>query len=141
MERKHQFLLFSAVLLAIGFLQYFRKIANGLKMNKVQKILYLATMVIFTIGTMVVLYFTNLDGILPFCLGLVIVILSEPIAKLFLILGDNFNKIVIKLLSLFIRVDFTDELLEKEKEKEIMEKKKLEEENSPSVNNKIKDEK
>ena len=37
-ERKHQFLLFCLLLLIIGFLQYFRKIANGIKLNKIGKL-------------------------------------------------------------------------------------------------------
>ena len=121
MERKHQFLFFSVILLIIGFLQYFRKIANGLKMNVVQKILYLSTMITFTISIMIVLYFTNLDGLVPFCLGLGVVILSEPIAKLFLIIGDNFNKIIIKIVKKFTGLDLSDELKITEKNKKNVE--------------------
>jgi len=112
-NRKHQFLIFSILLLIIGFLQYFRKIANGYKLSKSGKILYLATMVTFTISIMLVLYFTNLNNILSFCLGLLVMVLSEHIAKLFLVIGDNFNAITTKIIKEKFDVDLTEELKEK----------------------------
>lgn len=106
-QRKNQFLIFTVSLLSIGFIQYLRKIANGYKLNKVGKILYLSTMVIFTVSIMFVLYFSNLNNILSFCIGLGVVTLSEQIAKIFLILGNNFNQIILKLLKQFFLIDLT----------------------------------
>ena len=106
-QRKNQFLIFTISLLSIGFIQYLRKIANGYKLNQTGKILYLATMVIFTVTIMIVLYYSKLNNILAFCIGLAVVTLSEQIAKLFLILGNNFNQIVIKILKTFFNLDLT----------------------------------
>jgi hypothetical protein len=111
--RKNQFFVFSIILLAIGFLQYFRKIANGYKLSKTGKILYLSTMIIFTVGAMFVLYFTQLNNILSFCIGLLITTFSEHIAKLFLVIGDNFNPIVAKIIKFFFKIDLTKELKNK----------------------------
>lgn len=104
-QRKNQFLIFTISLLSIGFIQYLRKIANGYKLNQTGKILYLATMVIFTVTIMIVLYYSKLNNILAFCIGLAVVTLSEQIAKLFLILGNNFNQIIIKILKTFFNLD------------------------------------
>lgn len=106
-QRKNQFLIFTISLLSIGFIQYLRKIANGYKLNQTGKILYLATMVIFTVTIMIVLYYSKLNNILAFCIGLAVVTLSEQIAKLFLILGNNFNQIVIKIIKTFLNLDLS----------------------------------
>lgn len=106
-QRKNQFLIFTISLLSIGFIQYLRKIANGYKLNQTGKILYLATMVIFTVTIMIVLYYSKLNNILSFCIGLAVVTLSEQIAKLFLILGNNFNQIVIKIIKTFLNLDLS----------------------------------
>ena len=74
-------------------------------LNQTGKILYLATMVIFTVTIMIVLYYSKLNNILAFCIGLAVVTLSEQIVNLFLILGNNFNQIVIKLLKTFFNLD------------------------------------
>ena len=106
-QRKNQFLIFTISLLSIGFIQYLRKIANGYKLTQTGKILYLATMVIFTVTIMIVLYYSKLNNILAFCIGLAVVTLSEQIAKLFLILGNNFNQIIIKILKTFFNLDLS----------------------------------
>jgi hypothetical protein len=113
-QRKNQFFIFSLILLIIGFLQYFRKIAGGFKLGKTGKILYLLTMIIFTISIMIVLYFTALNNVVSFCLGLVVTTLSEHIAKLFLILGNNFNSIITKIIIKLSGIDLSDELNEKQ---------------------------
>lgn len=84
-------------------------------MNKVQKILYLTTMVTFTVGIMVILYFSNYESLLSFCLGLCVCICSEHIAKLFLVIGDKFNLIIINVVKTWIGVDLSEELKDEEK--------------------------
>lgn len=112
-QRKHQFLGFVVILLLIGFLNYFRRIINGHKFTKYGKILYLTTMITFVVGIMFVLYYTDLNNIVSFLIGLFVTTLSEHIAKLFIIIGDNFNPIILKILKKFIGVDLSEELLEK----------------------------
>lgn len=114
-QRKHQFLGFVVILLLIGFLNYFRRIINGHKFTKYGKILYLTTMITFVVGIMFVLYYTDLNNIVSFLIGLFVTTLSEHIAKLFIIIGDNFNPIVLKIIKKFTGVDLSDELLEKNK--------------------------
>lgn len=112
-QRKHQFLGFVVILLFIGFLNYFRRIINGHKFTKYGKILYLTTMITFVVGIMFVLYYTDLNNIVSFLIGLFVTTLSEHIAKLFIIIGDNFNPIVLKIIKKFTGVDLSDELLDK----------------------------
>lgn len=112
-QRKHQFLGFVVILLLIGFLNYFRRIINGHKFTKYGKILYLTTMITFVVGIMFVLYYTDLNNIVSFLIGLFVTTLSEHIAKLFIIIGDNFNPIILKILKKFTDVDLSEELLEK----------------------------
>lgn len=112
-QRKHQFLGFVVILLLIGFLNYFRRIINGHKFTKYGKILYLATMITFVVGIMFVLYYTELNNIISFLIGLFVTTLSEHIAKLFVLIGDNFNPIILKILKKYTGVDLTEELLEK----------------------------
>lgn len=112
-QRKHQFLGFVVILLLIGFLNYFRRIINGYKFTKYGKILYLTTMITFVVGIMFVLYYTDLNNIVSFLIGLFVTTLSEHIAKLFIIIGDNFNPIILKILKKFTGVDLSEELLEK----------------------------
>lgn len=109
-QRRQQFLGFVVILLIIGFLQYFRKIVAGMKLTRTGKILYLATMITFTVGVMFVLYYTNTNNILSFCVGLVIATLSEHIAKMFLLIGNNFNPLIIKIVKKYLKIDLTDEL-------------------------------
>ena len=111
-QRKNQFFIFAILLLIIGFLQYFRKIASGFKLNKTGKILYLSTLIVFTISIMIILYFTEMNNLLSFLLGLVVTTLSEPISKLFLVIGNNFNVIVAKLIKKYLGVDLSAELLD-----------------------------
>ncbi len=113
-QRKNQFFIFSILLLAIGFLQYFRKIVNGYKLSKSGKFLYLATMIIFVITIMIVLYFTGLNNIVAFCLGLIVTTLSEHISKLFLTVGNNFNAIISKIVKKYSGIDLSDELNDKQ---------------------------
>jgi hypothetical protein len=112
-QRKHQFLGFIFILLVIGFLNYFRRIVNGHKFTKYGKILYLATMITFVVGIMFVLYFTELNNIVSFLIGLFVTTLSEHIAKLFVSLGDNFNPIAVKLIKKFSGLDLKEELFDK----------------------------
>lgn len=110
-QRKYQFLGFVVILLSIGFLNYFRKLITlKIKLGKKGKILYLATMVVFIVGIMFVLYFTNINNIVSFCLGLMVAALSEHIAKLFLVVGDNFNPIVVKIIKRYFNIDLTKEI-------------------------------
>jgi hypothetical protein len=111
-QRKNQFLWFSVVLLCIGFVQYLRKITCGYKLTKVGKILYLSTMIIFSVGFMIVMYFSGLSNFLSFMLGLVVTTLSENIAKTLLVIGENFSKITAKLIKKYTGVDLTKELCE-----------------------------
>lgn len=113
-SRKQQFLGFVIILLIVGFLNYFRRIANGLKLTKSGKILYLSTMVVFVIGVMFVLYYSNLNNILSFILGLLVTNLSEHIAKFFIILGNNFNPILIKIVKKIFKIDLSVELTDDE---------------------------
>lgn len=117
-QRKHQFLGFIVILLVIGFLNYFRRIINGHKFTKYGKILYLATMITFVVGIMFVLYFTELNNIVSFLIGLFVATLSEHIAKMFVSLGDNFNPIAVKILKKFTGVDLKDELCDCDKKDE-----------------------
>lgn len=116
-QRKHQFLGLIVILLIIGFLNYFRKIVNGYKFSKYGKILYLTTMISFVVGIMFVLYFTELNNIVSFAIGLFVTTLSEHIAKLFVSLGDNFNPILTKIIKKFFGIDLKEELCEQDKEK------------------------
>lgn len=113
--RKHQFFGFIIILLIIGFLNYFRRILIGHKFTKAGKILYLVTMITFVGGIMFVLYYTQINNILAFLIGLFVTTLSEHIAKLFIILGDNFNPIVAKFIKKFVGVDLTNDLIDKNK--------------------------
>lgn len=116
-ERKHQFFGFVVILLIIGFLNYFRKISYGFHLTKTGKILYLTTMITFVSGIMFVLYFTNLNNIVSFLIGLSVTTLSEHLAKLFLIIGDNFNSIFCKIVKKYLKLDLDDELLIKKSKK------------------------
>lgn len=109
-QRKHQFLGFFVILLVIGFLQYFRRLLSGYKLTKTGKILYITTMITFTVGIMFLLYFTELNNILSFVIGLLVTTLSEHIAKFLLIIGNNFNPVIIKVIKKLTSIDLTDEL-------------------------------
>lgn len=113
-QRKHQFFGFIIILLIIGFLNYFRRILHGHKFTKYGKILYLATMITFVVGIMFLLYWTNLNNIVSFCIGLLVTTLSEHIAKLFVTIGDNFNAIFAKFVKKFTGVDISKEICESE---------------------------
>ena len=109
-HRKHQFFGFIIILLIIGFLNYFRRILHGHKFTKYGKILYLSTMITFVVGIMFLLYWTNLNNIVSFCIGLLVTTLSEHIAKLFVTIGDNFNVIFAKFIKKFTGVDISNEI-------------------------------
>lgn len=130
-NRKHQFLGFVIILLIIGFLNYFRRIINGYKFSKYGKIMYLATMIIFVIGIMFLLYYTDLNNIISFSIGLFVTMLSEHIAKLFITIGDNFNPIICKIIFKISGVDLSQDLLESTKKPTI---------NTTSENNQNKNE-
>ena len=109
-NRKQQFYGFVIILLIIGFLNYFRRINAGMKLTKTGKIIHILTMLVFVVGTMFVLYYTDLNNILSFCIGLMMANFSEHIAKMFIVLGDNFNIIIAKIFKKYTGVDISDEL-------------------------------
>lgn len=109
-ERKQQFYGFVIILLIIGFLNYFRRINAGMKLSKSGKIIHILTMNVFVVGTMFVLYYTELNNILSFCIGLFMANFSEHIAKMIVVLGDNFNIIFAKFFKKYTGVDISKEL-------------------------------
>lgn len=109
-ERKQQFYGFVIILLIIGFLNYFRRINAGMKLSKSGKIIHIFTMIVFVVGTMFVLYYTELNNILSFCIGLFMANFSEHIAKMIVVLGDNFNIIFAKFFKKYTGVDISKEL-------------------------------
>lgn len=109
-ERKQQFYGFVIILLIIGFLNYFRRIITGMKLSKSSKIIRILTMIVFVVGTMFVLYYTELNNILSFCIGLFMANFSEHIAKMIVVLGDNFNIIFAKFFKKYTGVDISKEL-------------------------------
>lgn len=121
-ERKQQFYGFVIILLIIGFLNYFRRINTGMKLSKSSKIIHIFTMIVFVVGTMFVLYYTELNNILSFCIGLFMANFSEHIAKMIVVLGDNFNIIFAKFFKKYTGVDISKELTntsEKDSDKSI----------------------
>lgn len=108
--RKHQFFGFVVILLIIGFLQYFRKILNGHKFSKYGKFLYIITMMTFVSGIMFILYFTEMNNILSFLIGLFVATMSEHIAVLFLAIGNNFNVIAARIIQKYTGINLEDEL-------------------------------
>jgi hypothetical protein len=110
MTRKSEFLVFSVILLAVGYLQYLRRIANGYKLSRRGKVLYLVTMVVFTGGVMLMLEICGISNILSFLVGLFVAVSSEHIARLFNVVGNNFNIIVGKVLKKYTGVDLSNEL-------------------------------
>lgn len=109
-ERKQQFYGFVIILLIIGFLNYFRRINAGMKLSKSGKIIHILTMIVFVVGTMFVLYYTELNNILSFCIGLFMANFSEHIAKMIVVLEDNFNIIFAKFFKKYTGVDISKEL-------------------------------
>ena len=109
-ERKQQFYGFVIILLIVGFLNYFRRINAGMKLSKTSKIIHILTMLVFIVGTMFVLYYTELNNILSFCIGLFMANFSEHIAKMFIVLEDNFNVIIAKIFKKYTGVDISKEL-------------------------------
>lgn len=109
-ERKQQFYGFAIILLIIGFLNYFRRINAGMKLSKSSKIIHILTMIVFVVGTMFVLYYTELNNILSFCIGLFMANFSEHIAKMIVVLEDNFNIIFAKFFKKYTGVDISKEL-------------------------------
>ena len=111
--RKHQFFGFVVILLIIGFLQYFRKIVNGHKFSKYGKLLYIITMLTFVTGIMFILYFTEMNNILSFLIGLFVATMSEHIAILFMTIGNNFNIIVARIIQKYTGINLEKELNDK----------------------------
>ena len=116
--RKHQFFGFVVILLIVGFLQYFRKIVNGHKFSKYGKLLYIITMMTFVTGIMFILYFTEMNNILSFLIGLFVATMSEHIAVLFMTIGNNFNTIAARVIQKYTGINLEEELSGKGKEKE-----------------------
>lgn len=69
------------------------------------------------VGIMFVLYYTNLNNVLSFLIGLAVAHLSEHIARFFMVLGDHFNLLMVKIIRKITGVDLS-EMLEDEKIKE-----------------------
>lgn len=109
-ERKQEFYGFVIILVIIGFLNYFRRINAGMKLSKSGKIIRILTMIVFIVGTMFVLYYTELNNILSFCIGLFMANFSEHIAKMIVVLEDNFNIIFAKFFKKYTGVDISKEL-------------------------------
>ena len=106
-NRESHFIIYTLLLVFIGFLQYLRKVSNGkLKMKKTGKLLYLSTLITFVFSGMLIMVYTEMSEALCFTIGLFIATLSEHIAKFFVFIGDNFNRI----LSLFIKRYFNVEI-------------------------------
>lgn len=74
-------------------------------------------MIIFVVGIMFLLYFTELNNIISFCIGLLVATSSEYIAKLYIQIGENFNPIIVKVLKKISGIDLSDELLTDEDRK------------------------
>lgn len=88
-------------------------------MSKNQKILYLITLIIFSVSIMIILYITRLNNILSFCIGLIVTTSSEQIAKLFLTIGNNFNSIVSKVIKNYSGIDLSKEINNKDDNKSL----------------------
>lgn len=134
LPRKHQFLGFVVILLIVGFLNYFRRIVNGYKFTKYGKILYLVTMITFVVGIMFVLYFTELNNILSFLIGLSVTTLSEHIAKLFITVGDNFNPIASKVINKYTGLDLSIDLVHQEKTDKTNKTNKIDDDANQKIN-------
>jgi hypothetical protein len=74
-------------------------------------------MIIFVVGIMFLLYFTELNNIISFGIGLLVATSSEYIAKLYVQIGENFNPIIVKVLKKISGIDLSDELLTDEDRK------------------------
>lgn len=66
---------------------------------------------------MFLLYFTELNNIISFGIGLLVATSSEYIAKLYVQIGENFNPIIVKVLKKIFGIDLSDELLTDEDRK------------------------
>lgn len=66
---------------------------------------------------MFLLYFTELNNIISFGIGLLVATSSEYIAKLYVQIGENFNPIIVKVLKKISGIDLSDELLTDEDRK------------------------
>lgn len=104
-NRKNQFFGFVVILLILGFLNYFRRLGNGLKLSKSKKMVHIGTMITMVIGVMFVLYSSNINNLLSFLIGLSVAHLSEHISNFFILIGDNFNLLISKLLKKFVGID------------------------------------
>lgn len=109
-QRKQEFFAFAIILTIIGFLQYLRRIISGYKLSRNGKILYLCTMIVFTLSVIYIFYLTDISNVITFFIGLAVSVLSEHIAKLFMIIGDNFNAIISKCTNRYLKIDLTEQL-------------------------------
>lgn len=109
-QRKQQFFGFVIILLIIGILNYFRKIESGMRLTRNGKIIHIATMIAFVSGIMFVLYYTEINNIVSFLIGLGVANFSEHIAKLFITIGDNFNIMVAKIFKRYTGIDISENI-------------------------------
>lgn len=67
-------------------------------------------MIAFVSGIMFVLYYTEINNILSFLIGLGVANFSEHIAKLFITIGDNFNIMVAKIIKRYTGIDISENI-------------------------------
>lgn len=72
-------------------------------------------MMTFVSGIMFILYFTEMNNILSFLIGLFVATMSEHIAVLFLAIGNNFNVIAARIIQKYTGINLEEELTGKSK--------------------------
>ena len=70
-------------------------------------------MLTFVTGIMFILYFTEMNNILSFLIGLFVATMSEHIAILFMTIGNNFNTIVARIIQKYTGINLEKELNDK----------------------------
>ena len=117
-NKKNQFFGFVIILLILGFLNYFRKVGSGVKMTRNSKLVHIGTMITSVVGIMFVLYYTNLNNVLSFLVGLAVAHLSEHIANFFMLIGDHFNLLMVKIIKKVTGVDMSELIKTEDEDKE-----------------------
>ena len=67
-------------------------------------------MMTFVSGIMFILYFTEMNNILSFLIGLFVATMSEHIAVLFMTIGNNFNVIAARIIQKYTGINLEEEL-------------------------------
>lgn len=67
-------------------------------------------MMTFVSGIMFILYFTEMNNIISFLIGLFVATMSEHIAVLFLAIGNNFNVIAARIIQKYTGINIEEEL-------------------------------